>query len=254
MPKGKKNEETTEKKAKLGEQVTNVDDFLVAPARQEHFRFRIEGTEPMKMDLMSQETIVKALIRKEREQPDTTSPLEDMAAKSLYRDEEGDVAMRVLNVLSCLRDAGTRIPWGATGSKIRVTRGSDGKTMLYSFLKVHGSVLKNGKPSEYIKLIDLKDGGENNEGWEVDISLGKMPNGTAVGIVRPKFEKWALEFDVTITYVGPEVTPKMIGQLFNTAGMSYGLGSHRPSCGGPYGTFKLVKVEKIDAPAASKAA
>jgi hypothetical protein len=213
----------------------NVGDFMQAPASQRKFHVRLIGTTPLKPDRMSDEQIIEALIRRKRKQPDTEAALEDMAEESLYRGPDGKPGIPADNVLASFRDAGTKIKWGA--SKSNVTK-ADGKTMLFAFLSIDQS---------FLTLLDVPKGGEKNEGWKVDIKLGKMqdPKRTAVGIVRPRFDEWALEFDMTITYIGPEVTNAIIGKLINMAGMAQGLCAHRPSCGGRFGTFKLDSIVEI---------
>lgn len=224
------------KDVKENETGGNVGDFMQAPAPQRMFHVRLVGTTPLKPDRMSEEQIIEALIRRKRKQPDLDAKLEDMAEESLYRGPDGKPGIPADNVLASLRDAGTKIKWGA--SKSNVTRGSDGKTMLFAFLSI---------VQPFLTLIDTIKGGEKDEGWKVDIKLGKMQDAkrTAVGIVRPRFDKWALEFDMVVTYIGPEVTNAMIGSLINMAGMAQGLCAHRPSCSGRFGAFKLESIKEI---------
>ena len=52
--------------------------------------------------------------------------------------------------------------------------------------------------------------------WEVDIQLGRNPNGgEAVCIVRPRFDRWAL--DVLIGVDQREIAPATIRELFDLA-------------------------------------
>ena len=213
----------------------DVADFLQAPALQRRFHVRLVGTSPLKPDRMSEEEIVDALIRGIRNQPNREAALADMAKESLYRDAAGKIGIPADNVLASFRGAGTSIPWGAKSSKQRITN-SKGKTMLFAFLKIEQS---------FLRLIDVPKGGVNDEGWEVDIKLGKMPNGTAVGIVRPRYDTWAIEFDMTITYMDVAVTNAMVGKLISMAGMSQGLCAHRPNHGGRFGCFRLDSIEEI---------
>lgn len=223
------------------------EDFIKGAPTEHWFEFTLVGTEPLKLHNFRDEDIEQVLVRGERPAPIKDMPLPDMAERCLYLDEEDNPAIPVVNLMAALRDAGRKVPWGKASGRQKVTM-SDGKTLLFSFLKVYGSMLKNGQRSQFIRL-DVTPGEEDNEhGWHADLSLGRMPNGTAVGIVRPQFDNWQLKTVVCIRDIGPEVTAQMVGELFGIAGQANGLGAHRPSCGGPFGAFKIAEVIKLDSP------
>ncbi|MDD5043664.1 MAG: hypothetical protein PHD51_03285 [Patescibacteria group bacterium] len=217
--------------------------FLVCSSDEKCFLVEIEGTERLLMDQMTGEEIVETLIRRKRQQAKTDVSLEDLASESIYRDGENKIIIPAVNLLSCLREAGKQIPWGATSSKKRITK-ADGTTMLHSFLKIPDANL----------ILELPEEGVNKEGWAVDVRKGKLKDGTAVGIVRPLFREWSFKVKIYIDFYTSEVTPEMVGKLFFTAGKSVGLCAFRPACGGPFGTFHVKSWEEVKAPAAEEAA
>ena len=82
--------------------------------------------------------------------------------------------------------------------------------------------------------------------WVTDKRRGKLPkDGTAVCIVRPKFDKWG--FSATFIINEDEAAEEKIRDLANRAGSAVGLGDFRPACRGPFGRFKVEswKSEKI---------
>lgn len=243
-----KKAKTTAKKEKKTQPVAGSHEATAASAFegkdeiQKTWEIHLKGKSPLKMAPMPDETIINGLIRGDRTKPDKTKPLKDMAAEKLYRDKEsGVIGIPKKMLLACLREAGTMVKWGST--KANVTRGSDGKTQLYSFLEIH---------EEHIPLIVPKNKGENGEGWEVDIDHGKIKD-IAVGIITPRFDEWELKFTATITYVSPEVTNAMVGELIRKAGRTFGLGAHRPGRGGPFGSFEVIDIKEVENPSVKAA-
>ena len=233
-------------------------DFLVAPASTKHFRVRLESTDNgMLMSRATPESLKKPTKgRKKKTDPEPVSAervdLAAIAADLIYRDRSGQICVPKANLMSCLRDAGREIPWGAPSKKRRVTNLKDKKTMLFSFLQIHGTDL----------VLDLPAAGHNNEGWKVDSRKGYDKKlGKKVRIIRPLFPKWALEFDITISFIGPEVTEGLVKKLFTIAGEQFGLGAFRVGLSPkearypyPFGGFEVAKFEEISQPAQQQTA
>ncbi|MDD5569449.1 MAG: hypothetical protein PHG23_03495 [Candidatus Pacebacteria bacterium] len=82
-----------------------------------------------------------------------------------------------------------------------------------------------------------------NGDWESsmkpDKRRGRLRDGTAVCIVRPKFSEW--EFEVPIEVNDNRVKPATIKALFEEAGGGQGLGAFRPNCRGIFGQFEVVE-------------
>lgn len=75
--------------------------------------------------------------------------------------------------------------------------------------------------------------------WEVDTRQGRNPHGgSAVCIVRPRFDRWA--FTVKIQIDTQEIGEQAIRKLFDMAGRRCGVGDFRPNRKGIYGQF-IVK-------------
>jgi hypothetical protein len=225
------------------------DSFLVQPGEQKTYLVRLESTERLLLNRMTTEELLD-LVRRVKPDPQAKierSQFEAIAAKSLYRDEDNRLGLPADNLLACLRQAGTEIAWGARSKLAKVTHKS-GKTMLFTFLRVNES---------FLVFIDLPDGGINNEGWVVDVRRGKKNTANPVPVIRPLVPKWAAEFTVTVTFIGPEVSEKMVKDLISLAGKEYGLGAFRPGLNrygarhqkGPFGTFRLAKFAEISQPA-----
>lgn len=76
--------------------------------------------------------------------------------------------------------------------------------------------------------------------WVDDVRRGCLPkDGTAVAIVRPRFNQWG--FKVHITVDESILKADRVKELFNIAGRSVGLGDFRPSRRGPFGTFVVKR-------------
>lgn len=185
------------------------------------------GKSPLLMDAMPPEVVEKTLVRKQRDAIDTESPLDVMAAKKLYRDSDGTIGLPTECLFACLRGGGRKVKVGKGSISTAKT------TELPSILTIEET---------FIKLV-IPGGGDPETSWKEDLRRGIMQNGAnrvAVGIVRPKFEKWGFTVNVTVDYTGMEgLTETHIQRLFEIAGNRIGLGSYRPSCNGPFGRFRV---------------
>lgn len=61
---------------------------------------------------------------------------------------------------------------------------------------------------------------------------------------RPIFAEWAAS--VTVRYVRPQLTERVIGRMFGAAGLICGIGDWRVQKGGPYGSWRLVSADDKD--------
>lgn len=84
--------------------------------------------------------------------------------------------------------------------------------------------------------------GSRAKEFEVDSRTGVNKNTKGrVLIHRPRLNTWSAEFFVRINK--DIMDPDMILQLLNEGGELVGMGSFRPQCGGPFGTFQVTLFE-----------
>jgi hypothetical protein len=136
------------------------------------------------------------------------------AEKALYRNKKGEIYTPSAQIMGALIKSATdyRIP------------GKGKKTFKDAF--------KSGiliEPDEIIHKIPS---------WEVDIRPVVI-NQARVPRARPRFDKWELEFNVTI--LDERITPAYLKEILTTAGQYIGIGDYRPT----YGLFEVVKIEPI---------
>ena len=60
--------------------------------------------------------------------------------------------------------------------------------------------------------------------------------------VRPQIDDWSLEFTLC---VDESVSPQVVKQVIEYAGVYCGLGDFRPQCSGPYGRFKVEEFKAV---------
>ena len=157
-----------------------------------------------------------------------TVTFEEVAKSKVIKDEKGQIGIPSLYLFSCLVEAGRQVK--LTGKRSISTKDS---SLLPSFLTIE---------EFFLPFTDQK------AEWVTDKRRGKLPkDGTAVCIVRPKFDKWG--FSATFIIDENEAAEEKIRDLANRAGSAVGLGDFRPACRGPFGRFKVEswKSEKIDA-------
>jgi hypothetical protein len=135
------------------------------------------------------------------------------AEMRLYKDPQGQIAMPSVNVKACIRDAG------------RNYRIRGRKSTFAAVVKAAIDI----RPFPYIPLIYRK--------WEVDIRP-VVVQGNRILRARPRFDEWALEFEV-INNDPTIIHADTFQKILTDAGKYYGLGDFRPE----FGTFKLEKFE-----------
>lgn len=196
------------------------------------------------MNALANEDIVKLCQKKgkkkDEKEKQSLTPLE-IAQMSIYRNKEGKIGIPAKNIFSCLRQASQQVFWGPKSNKRRVTRKSTGQTLLPSFLKI----------KEDFILLKTDDSGVTKEGWDIDFRRTKKKRGKpAKTIIRPIFTHWSMTFDIEISYIGPEVSDKMVSEIFMIAGRDIGLCAFRPeltprgaSFRYPFGRFFLTEIK-----------
>lgn len=132
--------------------------------------------------------------------------------------------------------------------------------MLFASLVAAGRNVKNGKKQVstvktttlpdffsiqdyFLPFSNIKKKGKKDDSWKVDKRRGRLNDGTAICIVRPRFDKW--EFEVTVEYDEKKADKSIIKALFANAGSAQGLGAFRPNCKGPFGRFRVTRWKDI---------
>lgn len=145
-------------------------------------------------------------------------PPEKEAEKKLIK-QDGKIGIPAQYLYSCLIEAGR---YNKLGKKQISTKDS---SLIPSFL--------------WIKELFFPFSGAD---WKVDMRRGRLPDGTAVCIVRPRFDRW--EFSATLIVDEKQISEENVRNLLNDAGSKIGLGDFRPSCKGPFGRFRIIKWKK----------
>jgi|GEM_PF-429118 len=194
----------------------------------------IEGKSPMLQHAMTEDTVVNVLIRGERPQKDKTAKLEDIAKLGLYLGPKGEFGIKSDCLFACLREAGRMVKFDGRKSISTAT-----STMLPSFLTIEPPI---DEGDGFIPFV-----GEAK--WVHVVHRGNLKNAgkeTAVGIVRPRFDKWALQTRVVISPEGG-ITEETVKTLISVAGRRVGLGAFRPQKNGQFGRFTLTGWEVLKA-------
>ncbi len=178
----------------------------------------------MLMNPMTDETL-DSLITGIRKPIVKDRPMTDVASERIYRDENGRMGIPTINLISALKSAGRAIKNGKKAISTATT------TTMFSFLEF---------TDEFIRFDDLDEKGEIP--WKMDKRRGVMKNGAAqvaVGIIRPKFDKWS--FTVKVKFNEKLLNEATLKALFVEAGTNAGLCDFRPSKNGPFGRFEVVE-------------
>ncbi len=197
-------------------------------------QIRCVGKSPLLMDRMSDETLeelrtgVRAPKIKDR-------PVDEVSVEKIYR-ENGPgsrIGIPVEMMFSCLVNAGRNVKNG----KKQLSTAST--TTLPDLMTIQDTFL----PFTNIEPKKEKDY------WKTDRRRGRLDNGIAICVVRPRFDHW--EFLVTIAYEKGKINPEVLRQLFQNAGSTQGLGSFRPNCKGPFGRFEVKEWVELEERAAA---
>lgn len=159
-----------------------------------------------------------------RKGKDTRKPMEQLAAERVIRQEgTGLKGIPAGYFFACLVHAGRFVKFD---SKRFVSNSKE--TLLPSFLSI---------TDDFLPFLDQE------VEHVMDKRRGRLKDGTAVCIVRPKFHQWA--FTVTCEVDEQEISEDKVNALFEKAGRVVGLGDFRPACKGTFGMFQVVNIEKM---------
>lgn len=179
----------------------------------EKYKVYIEGVRPLLMNSC------QSMIDERKETPsrgkEKKSPKEE-AEKLLYRDGGGGIVVPSLAIMACLRKSATNFKVPGRGKKTY-------KDFIYAGIKV--------EPVD-IPLI-------TEDGWKVDLRPVVI-NRARIVKARPKFDNWALSFQMEITDV--VITPDVLKEMLSDAGRYNGLLDFRPL----FGLFELKQFERME--------
>lgn len=202
-----------------------------------HVRAKLRGITPLMMAKMGEDVLENVLIRGDRPRKAPDRPLEDMAADCLYTGPNGELGIPAENLFASLVEAGTLIKFDTKRSIS--TRDA---SLMPSFLSIQETFLP------LTNLVDVQDPKSTSGAtrpWVVDIRRGQLSDGTAVAIVRPKFNTWGLEVNLSLDLTDTPMTEDKVRDLVKKAGRAKGLCSFRPGCKGPFGQFEIESWEVV---------
>lgn len=178
---------------------------------------------PLMMDQMSEAVLtslrtgVRQVIKKDR-------AVEDIAKDKIYRNDDGKIGIPVTMLYAALASAGQKVAYQG-----RTNISTAEKTLLFGLLEIQEEFMPFPIPE-----------GKDEPVWKVDQRRGRLADGTAVCLVRPKFMEWG--FSCTVDFDDKEIQEGTVRKLFEIAGRFMGLGSFRPSCKGPFGRFLVESI------------
>lgn len=159
---------------------------------------------------------------------DKTLSSETIAKSRVIKDSKGNAGIPIEYLLGCLVEAGRLVK---NGKKQISTAGT---TTIFAFLDFGDMTFLPFKMHSPM-VVDRRKGNLNNAG-----------KSTAVCIIRPKFEKWAIELEAIITTEGDFAAKEdVVKKLFEAAGSQVGIGDFRPAKRGPFGRFRVAEWKQI---------
>ena len=188
---------------------------------------KCEGITPLLMDRMSSETL-EELRTGNRAVIDKTRSKEEICKGKIYRDEEGRIALPVQNIFAAM-NGGARFIQYDTKRKLATAS----STLLPLVMEI--------LDGEFVLL-------EGNLEWKPDERRGRLPNGPAISIVRPKFNDWGFTISLEIDE-DEGIKFDKIREVLHKAGRAQGLCAFRPECKGNFGKFRIVSTEEVPIPA-----
>lgn len=199
-----KNESTVEKKTTKAKGPVKV-------------KVTCKGKSPLLMNPAT-EDLLESLRSGVRKQLDKNRSAEEMAEEKIIKNGKGEIGLPIEYLLAALKGGGRLVKNG----KKQISTATS--TTLFALMEFEEIFLP-------FKNQEAK--------MTPDMRKGKLPkDGTAVAIVRPRFDEW--EFTVTITLNPEELDQSIAKKLFEEAGSKIGLGDFRPSCNGPFGRFMVA--------------
>ena len=165
----------------------------------------------------------------------------------LYEENRKRVVIDSDNLMSMLRDGGTKTP-AKTGRGTMKTATQSGIIVN----EIGWPLLVNGKEIPFEPILDLADENDFERHEELARKLGfelfvkRARIGTAKHVrVRPRFDNWSASG--TIDVIEPQLTEDVLQMIFSFAGRYAGIGDWRPgspSKPGRFGTF-TAKIRRI---------
>lgn len=202
----------------------------------EYFRIACRGTKPMLQNPVQGDDLLFLI-------GDTTSQQSTAANK---KDAEKQIAERKL----C---KGPNGELGFPTTWLLAALNGAGRHVLHNREKMT-SLDKTNVPTLVTIIPDLKF--ENGDGfipftnkrlkWRASKQEGSI-EGTVIQIIRPLIPTWS--FSVLVKINLTRVTAQKVLELFQKAG-AQGLGDFRPSLGGKFGSFAVIRCKLVTNPAA----
>ena len=174
------------------------------------------------MDAMSEATL-DALRTGDKKKIDKTRTKEEICLEKLYTDKTGVIGIPVQNLFAAL-NGGARFVGFDAKRKLATAK----STLLPTIMAIKD------------KFIPLQGGAE----WVADQRRGRLADGTAVAVVRPRFDEWGFEFTIELDD-DENIKIDKIEEVIVKAGRAQGLGSFRPDCKGNFGMFDVVSCTEI---------
>lgn len=187
-----------------------------------HCTVTIHGTMPLLQDRFGEQAEASLLQTTRRAQQVPKTPRE-LAEHGAYRAPDGTLCFPTSAIARLMRDAGSNHKQRGTRKSLRYIVPA-GIRMLEEFGQLHDH---NGEP--------LRD-------FEVDSRSVVNPKVKArVMKYRPRLDDWFMSFSVGV--LDHVIDERIAHQLLSEGGEQIGIGSFRPSNGGPFGTFLVTKWE-----------
>lgn len=191
------------------------------------------GTEPLLMNRFPPERLVQTFYTKDADPKSPDTPLEDLAAPSLFRDERDNLAISLNQVRASMCVAGAKV--GLKG-RVNLSKAGGKESLVPQFIR--------WLDGEYTPL--LTPDGAQAEKWKVDLKRGQLPTGGPCPVLRGRIDDWAflLRLLADLSKV-PGVTLAHVRKLIDQAGLT-GIGGFRNY----YGKFVVAEggwlVTKVD--------
>lgn len=192
-----------------------------------HMSVRTTGVAPLLMNAMSQSELL-AIYNKVKAAKNASRPEpRDHCEQRVHRLHNGDPCVPTNALYGCFINA---------GKFVRL----DGKRQIST---ATSTILPGMMTLEDAELPLYTPGTDEPAKWEVDIQLGRNPNGgEAVAVIRPRFDAWELRFTVSVDQ--QQMPLKMAHELIQIAGQRVGLLDFRPQRKGTFGRFAVTLWEE----------
>ena len=196
------------------------------------FEVEIKGLTPLLQRKMSEDILMGLLQNRKGSKIKVEQDLSprEIAENHVYKNEIGQCVFPADYICGAL---------GTVASDYKQKSSGSGK-------KTYKSVIKGVvRPTTHILPL-LTDQATPIMDFEVDIRAGTNHNasGSAVAVVRPRFDKWRSSFQIEID--DTIISPDLVHQMLEDAGRRAGLGSYRVSKGGYFGKFSVTKFKELE--------